>query len=91
MLLDVLDGFGEGGKVGDRLRAVTLTELSLQALPALWRDLIQCLRDSYFASVGTGTLRGIVEICGVMSALHHCPGIFECWKDAKCRTRHWVE
>lgn len=32
-----------------------------------------------------------MEICGVMFALRHCPGIFERWKDTKCKTRHWVE
>lgn len=41
--------------------------------------------------VGTGILRDKMEICGVMSALHHSPGIFERWKDAKCKPRHWVE
>lgn len=82
-------GWRERGRQAES--TVTLTDLSLQALLASWRDLIQCLRDSYFASVGAGILRGIMEICGVMSALHHCLGIFECWKDAKCKTHPWVE
>lgn len=83
--------FGKEGKGKQAESRVTLTDPSLQALPASWRDLIQCLRDSYFASVGAGVLRAIMEICGVMSALCQCPGIFEHCKDAKCKTHHWVE
>ena len=82
VLLDVLslDSFWGGGKGGDKLRAEppaccyavavlrarSRSELSLQALPALWRDLIQCLRETYFARVGMGMLRGIMEMCGVI-------------------------
>lgn len=78
------------------LRARSLSELSLQALPASWRDLIQCLRDSYFPRVGMRMLRGgdNGNVWGdntVMSVLHHRPGISECQKGVKCKTHRWVE
>lgn len=50
------------------LRACSLFQLFLEALPASQKDLIHCLRDSYFARVGLGITEtmGIMEMYGVI-------------------------